>query len=42
MMAKETLWKISEKIATFWRKKNYEIAKDFGEFGQISNFLLLK
>jgi hypothetical protein len=42
MMAKETFWKISEKNHHILKKKNYEIAKDFGKFRQISSFLLLK
>jgi hypothetical protein len=39
-----TRWrrKLPKKKHHILKKKNYEIAKDFREFGQISSFLLLK
>ncbi len=45
-MVKGTFWgkkKIQKNSSHIWREESYEIAKNFGQFGQIfRNFLLLK
>jgi len=45
-MVKGTFWekkKFQKNSSHIWREESYEIAKNFGQFGQIfRNFLLLK